>query len=145
LHEDPASRRPVLLSRYLKLDDRIVGFLLGSDSVDARVHPLRVQPDDEHLQLDQSAREQVRMWAGAWSTLSVHRPPVVYLHGRYGTGSSAAAHVLAQGLGRRLLTLDATRLIDPEVSLTQRMLLAEREALLMDAVLCLSGVDELLA
>src|SRR6266516_7330319 len=44
LYDDPGARRPVLLSRFLKLDERIVGYLLGSACIDAQLAPLRADP-----------------------------------------------------------------------------------------------------
>ena len=45
LHDDPTGRRPVLLGRFLKLDERIAAYLLGCDAGDPQLLSLAPQPD----------------------------------------------------------------------------------------------------
>ena len=39
LFDDPSHHQPPLLSKYLKVDERVVNYLLGSDELDARLLP----------------------------------------------------------------------------------------------------------
>ncbi|MFN8499785.1 MAG: ATP-binding protein [Anaerolineae bacterium] len=151
LHDDPGARRPVLLARYLKLDDRIAGYLLGSPDVDARLVPLAVQlPTPSATGLSSAVTIQLERWAAAWrthatpgTTLLGGGPPapLLLIHGRYGTGKRAAAAFLAAALGQPLLLLNAEELLHGELPLWQGLKLAEREALLTGAVLCWCQAD----
>jgi hypothetical protein len=145
LYDDPAARRPVLLSRFLKLDERIVGYLLGSDSIDAHLAPLRAVPaPDDVTGLSPRVQEQLNQWSAGWRWHQPATPPVILVHGRYGAGHRSAASALAAAFGRPLLLLEASALSTAEVSLARRIMLAQREAMLTDAVLCWEPVDALL-
>jgi AAA+ superfamily predicted ATPase len=143
VYDDPGARRPVLLSRFLKLDDRIAAYLLGSDSPDARIDAVCAANTDEHGRLPASVQGKLDTWSAGWRWNDHGTLPVVLLHGRYGAGHSAAAGQLAATFDRPVLQLDANAGA-PDVPLARRLVLVEREAMLTDAVVCWSGVDPLL-
>jgi hypothetical protein len=119
--------------------------LLGSDSHDARLGPLKVQTDAQDAGvLAASVRRQLAQWSLGWRWDEHASPPVILLHGRYGAGHRGAAGVLASTFGRPLLQLDASLPNTADLPLGRRVMLAEREAMLADAVLCWSAVDALL-
>jgi AAA+ superfamily predicted ATPase len=89
-------------------------------------------------------RGQLTTWGEAWESSWPERRPVALFRGRYGAGRTAAARFLASGLGRPLLILSAADLVGGEGSPTDVLALAEREALLTDALLCWCDVDALL-
>jgi AAA+ superfamily predicted ATPase len=137
LHDGPGAHHPVLLARYLKLDERIAGYLLGSDAIDPRLAPLVAAPLAAGLAAaPPRIARQLNAWAAAWTSRPTPRPPVFLLHGRYGTGKRAAARVLAEALGWPLLMLRTANLAGSELELSLGLHLAEREALLRGALLC---------
>ncbi len=145
LHDDPGARRPVLLARYLKLDERIAGYLLGSDELDSRLRRLLFPSDAGSAPpCPNDIRQQLLRWARAWPQAWRQTPPVILLHGRYGSGKRAATGVLAQALGRPLLLLSAADLAASELPIEQGLRLADREALLTGALLCWAESDSLL-
>ncbi len=145
LNDDPGARRPVLLARYLKLDERIAGYLLGSTVIDPRLAALVSSPDAEGAgRLSSDIHEQLRHWGESWDRRWKASPPVVLLHGRYGTGKRAAARELATALQRPLLLLNASSLLEAELPLSQGLKLAEREAVLTNSILAWSDVDPLI-
>jgi hypothetical protein len=139
INEDPGARRPVLLARYLKLDDRIAAYLLGSEPA---VAPAASPETESAAILPARIREQLAAWCETWPWHTAERAPVVLLHGRYGTGQAAAAEHLACSLGQGLIRVDLAGPVD--VPLARRLMLGERDALLSNAVLCCSGVEALL-
>lgn len=145
LHDDPNARKPVLLARYLKLDERIAGYLLGSDSLDPRLVPFSpaAEPQSD-LILRPAIRERLDGWGRAWPRIWSDKVPVVLLHGMYGTGKRAAAQRIAQALDRPLLLLHAGDLAASDLSLARACKLAEREALLRNAVLAWAEAGPLL-
>ena len=146
LHDDPETRSAVLLARYLKLDDRVTGYLLESDAVDARLATfVATLPATGIAEPPPEVRRHLVEWAGAWRNKAWTCAPVLLFHGRYGTGKRAAARLLANSLGRPLLLLQATELVRSDVSMSLMMQLAEREALLTGALLCWCDADCLLS
>jgi SpoVK/Ycf46/Vps4 family AAA+-type ATPase len=144
LNDDPGARKPVLPARYLKLDERISGFLLGSDQMDGRLLALAEEPAAGSGQMPQVVRERLEEWAVAWARTWKERAPVVMLHGRYGSGRRAAANALAEHLGMPCLAYNAAWLGEGVLRAEQAVRLAEREALLRGGVICWSQVDGLL-
>ena len=148
LHDDPGTRRPVLLARYLKLDERIASELLGSPKMDTRLAPLVPAAETEStVPLPSDICDRLSAWAQAWVPQWEERPPVMLFHGRYGTGKQAAARFLATALQRPLLLLSAADLAAgaaQPLTLAQALKLAEREALLTGALLCWADADAFL-
>ncbi|MBN1399976.1 MAG: ATP-binding protein [Anaerolineae bacterium] len=145
LHEDPGARRAVLLSRYLKLDERVVGYLLGSDQIEHRLEPIAASAASNGTEsLPADVRSSLSQWATAWEESWAQVAPVLLFHGRYGTGKRAAAAFLASSLGRPLLLLSAASLATGDLPLDEGLKLAEREALLTDALLCWSDAGPFL-
>jgi AAA+ superfamily predicted ATPase len=145
LNDDPGSRRPVLLARYLKLDERIADYLAGTGDGDARLAPLAATSSSEGVgRLPPDVRLVLDRWGAAWEATWHGTAPLMLFQGRYGTGKRAAASYLAALLGRPLLQLNASDLAASDLPATQIFRLAEREALLTGAVLAWSDVSGLL-
>jgi AAA+ superfamily predicted ATPase len=145
LHDDPGARRPVLPARYLKLDERIAGYLLGSDRLDERLLAL-VDPQSKKpgSQMPEEVRERINQWSSSWERDWSARTPVLYLHGRYGSGRHTAVQTLAKSLRIPCLMLSAAGLVMRNLRAGQAHRLAEREALLCGGLVCWSQVDDLL-
>ena len=143
LHDDPGARSPVLLARYLKLDDHIAGYLLGSDGHDARLNQLRVADSPGGIARPPSSlQEQVEGWARCWDSFDPSNEPVILFHGRYGTGRRAPPSNWP-ALGRPCLFLDAGAMAAGEMVNLQVVMLAEREACLRDLLVCWCNADRL--
>src|SRR5512143_1881051 len=136
LHDDPNARRPVLIARYLKLDERIARYLFGYDEPDARLAPILREPAPVDGALSEPTRVLLSGWGAHWREVWAAGPPVVMLHGRYGTGRREAAALLASALGRPLVTLSALDLVAKNLNREVTFRLAERDALLVDGLLC---------
>jgi SpoVK/Ycf46/Vps4 family AAA+-type ATPase len=139
--EEAASRWP-LLSRPLRVDERIVEYLLGSDLLDVRLAPfctlLPVPAEDADAEPPNQA-------AAGLARMILPDPggtagPIIYLHGPPGAGKAAAARSLCQAAGMSMLLVDLSLL--PAYERRPSLLaLAAREALLQRAVLVLQGFD----
>ena len=145
VYDDPGIRRPVLPARYLKLDERIAGYLLGSDQIDERLLALLdPQTDKPAAAMPEEVKTRLHQWIANWRQTWQQRPPVVLLHGKYGSGRHAAAQAIAAGLGKPCLMFSAARLNAGGLRTDQAVRLADREALLCDGLVCWSNVDELI-
>ncbi|MFP2900077.1 ATP-binding protein, partial [Corallococcus sp. 4LFB] len=144
LHGAPGQPPPPLPGRVLELDERIAGYLHGSDSPDPGLAPhlRRVAP--------RPARDAVSLFPELVDRLAPFAdeplPPLVYLRGGDVADPRAAAEALGQAWGRPLLFIEGRGLLaaqDEQVEWALRQ--AAREALLLDAVPCWEGFEALLA
>jgi SpoVK/Ycf46/Vps4 family AAA+-type ATPase len=142
LHDDPNARRPVLLARYLKLDERIARYLLGYDEVDSRLTPLTSDSSDRPRgELTPLIQGRLEHWGEKWNLDWSTRSPVVLFHGRYGTGKRAAAASLASAMRREVLIFSALDLVNRGLNRDQALKIAEREGILMNALVCWDDAD----
>jgi AAA+ superfamily predicted ATPase len=147
LHLVPdAEQQPTsLLAHALKLDEQLIRFLTGQQSLDARLAPFcqltepaaqEVQPfsDDKRralLRLARAARE-------SGERLSL------YFQGREGTGRRRAAEALARDACMRLLAVDAPRMVSGAGDCPGLLRLALNEARFGGAVPYIQGIDPLM-
>jgi AAA+ superfamily predicted ATPase len=146
LFEDPSQVRPPLLAQYLKIDDRVASYLLGSDAIDARIRPYTrlVKPivSLEQLPLDVDVQNRLQSFVGARTE---DEPVVLYLQGPYGTGKRSVGEALCQHTDRLLLQVDVEHLLASGDALFRTALdLLRREAVLQRGVLFFNGFDQLL-
>jgi hypothetical protein len=131
----------------LRLDARVVRFLLEDDAVDERLGSAArvVMPEGGlgELMLPPGLRDRL---AGLMWHARDAGDLVLYLQGSYGVGRQSVAAACCAELGINLLVVDGTRLTAAgaeEFELAVR--LADREARLQGAVLLWEGFDALLA
>ena len=149
LFDDPSQPQPPLLSRYLKVDERVVSHLLGSDELDPRLAPYarpirpRARMDELLLPPDLKGRLTALLAQGRQGS---DRGLLLYLQGPYGVGKLTAAEAVCRELGRDVLVVAGERVLDPDAATFDAVLLqARREALLRGAALYWDGFDALLA
>jgi SpoVK/Ycf46/Vps4 family AAA+-type ATPase len=147
---DDTTGQTSLLARPLRLDERVVDYMLGSDRMDSRVevfgHLYAPVDAARRWQLPNDIRAglvvALRQRAG-----SDQPGPVVYLHGAIGSGTRATARAACAAADRPLLLIDLPALVSASTERTLPPMLAAvaREALLQEAVLGLEGFDCVLA
>jgi AAA+ superfamily predicted ATPase len=137
-----------LLARPLRVDERIVEYLLGSDRLNPRVAA--------HSRLFIATPVAGQEWVlpaeihdglvGILRDASQGTGPAIYLHGAASAGKRAMARAACAAAGRTLLLVDLPALIGASTDRTLPGLLsaATREALLQEAVLALDGFDSVL-
>lgn len=137
LVEDPAQSKPPLLAKYLKVDDHIVQYLLGSDELDARLQNYTTLRDpqkqiDDLLVHDQNNEQLERYVQDAETTEQI----IVHLRGPYGIGKQETAAKLCRQQGVVLMVVDLDRMVYDEGSnFEQALYLLQREAKLQNAAL----------
>ncbi|HEV8483544.1 MAG TPA: AAA family ATPase [Blastocatellia bacterium] len=145
--------RPLpLLSRPLKLDDRIVNFLLDFGQMDAQLgrvarlfpphaEPSRLTERDEEIRgrLAGLARSHFKETRAGKGNL------VLFFSGPYGSGKSSLAKAICFDLGFPLVVGDVSGMLAAQIPFEEIIWLLGREALLQQAALCLENFDGLLA
>jgi len=139
-----------LLQRLLKLDDRVVNFLLGFRQTDARLehvaHLLAPQAKAQLATVLEDLREQMRSFLTThFSARQSAGNVIFYLHGPYASGKRALAESVSHDLGLPLIVGDVEQMLSGPLGFEEAIWLLCREAVLQPAVLCLEHVDGLLA
>ena len=148
LFQDPSHQQPPLLSQYLKADDRVVSYLLGSDELDVRLLPFvrHTAPKTrlEDLLLPADLKRRLALLTRERGTKG--EGLIYYFQGSYGVGKQTVAEALCRELGIGLLVIDGERLVEAEeLPFEVAVDLILREVLLLGAALCWNGFDALLA
>jgi ATP-dependent 26S proteasome regulatory subunit len=135
------------LAQFLKLDQRILHFILSNNALDGRldglVTLLSPLPSLEHVLVEPALKSQVlhfvhRHFAEPTAPLP---PMVLYFQGAYGAGQRDLALGLCGQWDRPLLCLDMERLLAQEAHADKVLTLVGREALLQGAFLLIEHVD----
>jgi SpoVK/Ycf46/Vps4 family AAA+-type ATPase len=142
--ENEAETTP-LLSRQLKLDDRIVNFFLDVHRPEARLdRAMRLlQPPKNFAATvcndndQQFVRDFIKSDFGGPAGTNL----VVYCRGACRAEKEAFAESVAGDLRQRVLVADLAQLTEGPVAFEEALWLAGREALLQPAVLCLENFD----
>jgi SpoVK/Ycf46/Vps4 family AAA+-type ATPase len=144
---DPAQLEPPLLSRFLKIDERIVNFLLDSDELDTQLLPfLSYLVPEAHLEdllLPERFKQRLCL------LLAQHENNtglVFYFQGPYGLGKQSTAMALCDKAGQGLLIVNGPNLLTiQESAFATAVTRIMREALLQNASLYWQGFDAYLS
>ena len=136
------------LGRSLRIDPRIVAFVLGDRAVDARIIPCLapLPAGSECLQLagsQQVTLDALLRQATPASNSEAPEQVIVYLHGERNAGAETLVQAAAQELDLTILAVDA-ELLAAGNDIERRVFLLFREALLSQASVFLMNVDALL-
>ena len=140
--------QPNLLSQYLKVEARIVNYLLGHNEIDSRLIPYCEIIDFETLSLQdlllpaefkQHFHNLIQQQDLAYQNL------IFYFQGAYGVGKRTTAKILCQELGLELLSVESKPLLHlefTEFQLTISLIL--REAILQGALIYWQDFEQLI-
>lgn len=138
-----------LLSRQLKLDDRMVNFLLESGRTEARldraVKLSQVKADFDSRASTEKKQQFVRAFICSNSAAATGENLVVHCRGACRSAKEAFAEAVAGDLGQSLLIADLPQIIEGAVPFEEAVWLLGREAVLQPALLCLDNFESLSA
>lgn len=150
LDSSPEGPTP-LLSRFLKLDDRMVDFLLGSGQMDGRLEQTAKLAHPEayfdQVMVEDEEQDRIRRFVRSHFNGggSARENVLFYIYGPYGSGKRAFAETVARDLGLHLIIADVAKMLEGALPFEEAMWLLGREGLLQPAILCLENIDCLLA
>lgn len=149
--DDPQSPSGVSdLGRFLRLDGRILNYLLGNQQIDGRLTNLvtlqRPRQNLEQVLVEPGAKTQLaHLLQDYFSPLSQERRRVVvYLHGAAGIGKRELALGACAQLNCPLLYCDLELLLAQESEAEPLLRLIFRESLLLQAALFFAPLDRLI-
>ncbi|MFX0194753.1 MAG: AAA family ATPase [Candidatus Hodarchaeota archaeon] len=148
--ENPQNPQPPFLSRFLKLDDRIVNFLLEVAALDERIESFSklVYPQGGRSEVFLSQELQTRLLSLTKTRLGkLSEQPnklIYYLSGPYGSGKQSLAEAICRELKVPLVVSDVGELLAGGFPFEETIRLVFREALLQPAAIYLKGFHHLL-
>jgi hypothetical protein len=134
------------LDSLLRIDNRIVQYLLGNSTVDQRIKAdLHFFPSPSWDQVIISATFKDNLQKLLNYEISHNGQACIYLHGRAGVGKKTIAGALCEGLGFPLAVVDARVLLKMPESFSAKVKRILREGLLHPCVVCFEQVHELIS
>ncbi|HEX3048939.1 MAG TPA: AAA family ATPase [Bacillota bacterium] len=134
-----------LILRFLKLDDRIVNFLLEINSIDRRLERIVqfVAPSNysgSELIIPEELT-QVRSVAQAASQMQIEtgKRIIFYFHGPYGAGKKQWAELIGRDFGLPMLLTDLQKILNSSASHHELLQLLGRESVLQQAALVIDN------
>ena len=139
------------LSRSMRIDERIVSFLVGDRTLDTRIARHVTFAESGVASLDVGATglghdeslERIVHFARASRGRS-RKKPLIYLHGGRHSGADALVRAAAGKLGVPVMTVDVELLVDSATDFDQALFLLFREGLLSQSAIYLRNVDRAL-
>jgi len=143
--EESEEEKKPLLSRFVKMDDRIINCVLGFNQIDAKIEPFTQlvlpQTDLEDVQLPEELKKRmyglIKRWEGIGGRMTC------FLQGLYGSGKKTVAGGICKELGIPLLIVDIPALIDGEADFEDSVSRIFREAVLQDSAVYLEHFERL--
>jgi ATP-dependent 26S proteasome regulatory subunit len=150
--DDSPDHASPLISRTVKIDDRIASFLLGSSQIDSRLDAAatlfspwsEVEPPPAGVQETRSRLVEL-LEAHRGVAGQAGKGIVVSFNGPYGSGRRGLARAICSDLGIPLIVADVGKLLTADVPFAEMVWLLGREASLQRAALSLESVDVLIA
>lgn len=139
------SEQKPLLSRLIKVDDRIISYILGGEQIDPKIEPfaelIQPQTDLEEMQLPEDQRrglnsiiKNCKITGGGF---------FCFLQGPYGAGKKTVAQSLCKEWFIPILTVDVAALINREADFEDNISRIFREAVLQYSAIYLAHFERL--
>lgn len=150
MEEDPQTSSAPLLSRWIKLDDRVVSFLLGFGQIDSKLESLARLVLPEKISDAAGLNEEILRRASIFIRSHFGRPTAgeqnlaLHFHGPYGSNARLLATAICGDLGLPLIVADVARILGGELDFQEAMARLGREALLQQAALSFDNFDYLI-
>ncbi|MFP3898129.1 MAG: AAA family ATPase [Dehalococcoidia bacterium] len=144
LHDDSGPRTGPLLARSLQVDERITGYLLGADDIDALLQPFAHIVNRRRglgdIILDHESGYRLPQLVARLH----HTGVICHLRGPRGGGKQSTAEAICCELGQPMLIVDAGKALATDTSFELATRLIFREGLLQKAALYFKNWDSLL-
>ncbi len=133
-----------LLSRSLRIDERIIGFLLGAPGIDHRIRNITslIKPGRSFDDIISDDDHKTGLIEFMKTFSSMKNPVMFFFQGPYGCGKKMIAEAICREMGTSLLVVDSKGLKGSESFETLRLIL--REAMLQGSYLYFEGFDSLM-
>ncbi len=147
LYDEPGVPHSPLLAKWVKVDERIVNFLLGEDVIDQRIAPfvelVHPQARIDSLWVSSELKDQLFHWGRILGEKKPDQGLLFHFSGPAGVGKRLAAEAIAHKAGLNLLVINLQSLVSSDVDLGAIIGFILRESRLRDAISYWDSVDVL--
>ncbi len=137
-------QRP-LLSRFIRVDDRTINYLLGLSQIDEKIgffsELTRIQTNLKEIQLSEELHRKILNFSTFWKKTVGRR--TCFLQGPRGAGKKTIAQGVSWELDTALLIVDIPMLINREANFEESVSRIFREAVLQDSAVYLDHFERL--
>ncbi|RLG26128.1 hypothetical protein DRN85_03870 [Methanosarcinales archaeon] len=137
-------QRP-LLSRFIRVDDRTINYLLGLSQIDEKIgffsELTRIQTNLKEIQLSEELHRKILNFSTFWKKTVGRR--TCFLQGPRGAGKKTIAQGVSWELDTALLIVDIPTLINREANFEESVSRIFREAVLQDSAVYLDHFERL--
>jgi SpoVK/Ycf46/Vps4 family AAA+-type ATPase len=143
LYDDHPSMPASLLSKSIKINERILHYLLEKDEIDSRLQSFSqlVRPEVrlDEIMVPEDLKDLITMLIA-----QCPQSLVCHLHGESGSGKKSTAEAICSELGIPMLYMDLNRMILKEAAVETIFPLILREGMLQNAALYIDSYDILM-
>jgi SpoVK/Ycf46/Vps4 family AAA+-type ATPase len=143
------TKQQSLLSRSLKIDDRIANYLFGSNFLDSRIYSfakiINPERDWSAVVMDDVLKEKLIQLSKQYFEGGTANKLIFYFCGAYGAGRKLIAEAFCRDLKLPLIIVDTRDLLISEVNFEKAIRLLFRETLLQPAGIYFQHIDKLIA
>jgi hypothetical protein len=138
------------MSRQIRIDNRVVSFLLGEACFDPGIQGAveRIVPDgitaDPGIAHAPAAEQLVNAITGCFGKQGLEKKPLFYLQGRLRAGKETLVREICRRLRFPLLVVDAAQIASGPAGLDEGLFLSFRESLLCESVLHIKHIDRVM-
>jgi SpoVK/Ycf46/Vps4 family AAA+-type ATPase len=144
LFDDPQDRESSQLSRNIKVEQRIVDFLLGHSIIDRHLAQFTQIINPGKKLSDLTLAEELQSRLTMIIQFLKQESAILFLHGPYGAGKQSIAEAICAAFNRPLLVADLRLAVQSDQDIATIIMMLRREALLQNAGLYLAHVEVLL-
>ena len=147
--DNQEEKQKSILAKFLKVDQRIVNFVLGFNQLDSRVNSFAriIQPRISWQDIIFPEKLKKRLSSVTKKYLSGQKKPgeklIYHFFGPYGVGKKSVAQALCQELNLPLTIIDIKKMLCDELAFKKTLQVAFREAILQGAAIYLEHFDHL--
>jgi len=139
-----------MLSTFIKVDDRIINYILGIDFIDTRIENycklIKQQESLDDLILPEELKEQIEnIIKFNLKNQSSDQYSTCLLQGSYGAGKKSISYAICEELNKKIIVLDIEALINNEANFEEITYLTFREAMIQNAAVYIEHFEHLYA
>ncbi len=150
IFEEYPERKSILLSKFLKVDEKIINFLIDYDGIDSRIILFTEKKDPKisfkNLILEKDLKDKIEQLISYLEKIESENGFIFFFKGPYGAGKKTTAESICKELNIPILVVDVKKMLNSnEVPFETLCNIIFREALLQNSSIYIDNFHVLLS